>query len=129
MIRAILIACVTFSASLSAAMDAGNMKTAEHHHEAAPSVADDAPVCCDESTEHGNNCHALPAVLAYAGGVIAAPPSSADMLILASLFLTGIEPSGPLDPARRATLPTNHSDTGFARFPEFGAHTYREEVS
>ncbi|PUB08235.1 hypothetical protein [Yoonia sediminilitoris] len=100
LIRAILIVFVTLSASFSGALDAGHLTTTEHHHAAVEITADDGPLCCDDSTERGQNCHVLPAVLADEDGHIAAPPTDAEMFIMVGLLLIGIELSGPVDPPR-----------------------------
>lgn len=102
MIRTILIAALTLTASLSGAMDVDHMPIVEHDHTAMENMAVEGPVCCDDSTERGQSCHVLPAVLANAGGEVSAPETSDALFFRSGLLLTGLEPSGPLDPPRRA---------------------------
>lgn len=102
LIRLLLVVMVALSASVSGAMDAGHMAALEHSHPAMDDMADDQPVCCSESTERSQNCHALPALLPGAGQHDATPATCEDVFTAASLLPTGIEPSGPLDPPRAA---------------------------
>lgn len=102
LIRLLLIVMVALSASISGAMDAGHAAVVEHSHVAMDEVADDQPVCCSESSERSQTCHALPALLPGAGNHDDAPATCEDVFIAASLLLKGIEPSGPLDPPRAA---------------------------
>jgi len=102
LIRLLLIVMVALSASISGAMDAGHAAVVEHSHVAMDEVANDQPVCCSESSERSQTCHALPALLPGAGNHDDAPATCEDVFIAASLLLTGIEPSGPLDPPRAA---------------------------
>ncbi|MEJ6391219.1 hypothetical protein [Gymnodinialimonas ulvae] len=102
LIRLLLVVLVALSASISGAMDAGHAVVVEHSHAAMNDVADDQPVCCSESTERSQTCHALPALLPDAGHHDDAPATCEDVFIAASLLLTGIEPSSPIDPPRTA---------------------------
>lgn len=102
LIRLLLIVMVALSASVTGAMDAGHMAAPEHSHLAMDDVANNQPVCCSESSERSQTCHALPALLPGAGNHHDAPATCEDVFIAASLLLTGIEPSGPLDPPRAA---------------------------
>ncbi|GHF09107.1 hypothetical protein GCM10016455_32510 [Aliiroseovarius zhejiangensis] len=98
--RLLLVVMVALSASVSAAMDAGHAAVVEHSHAAMDDMADDQPVCCSESSERSQTCHALPALLPGAGQHDAAPATCEDVFFVAGLLLTGIEPSSPLDPPR-----------------------------
>ncbi|SDZ52517.1 hypothetical protein SAMN05444004_11918 [Jannaschia faecimaris] len=100
LMRAMLIVLATFSASISGAMDAGHVVSSEHEHVAVESMADHGPVCCHDSSERGQSCRVLPALLADGGGDMAGPSTSEAALTMFRLLLTGIEPSGPLDPPR-----------------------------
>ena len=102
LIRLLLVVLVALSASVSGAMVAGHAAVVEHSHVAMDEVANDQPVCCSESSERSQTCHALPALLPGAGNHDDAPATCEDVFIAASLLLTGIEPSGPLDPPRAA---------------------------
>ena len=102
LIRLLLVVMVALSAWVSGAMDADHVAVAEHSHAATDQVADDQPVCCSESSERSQTCHALPALLPGAGHHDDAPATCEDVFTAASLLLTGIEPSGPLDPPRAA---------------------------
>ena len=99
-IRAILIVFLTFSASVSGAMDVHHVANAEHEHTAVVSMTDDAPACCDDSTERGQSCHVMPALLADASDDITAPLTGETAYSVFRHFLDGIEPSGPVDPPR-----------------------------
>ncbi|WP_299049132.1 hypothetical protein [uncultured Tateyamaria sp.] len=102
LIRLSLVVMVALSASVSGAMDAGHAAVVEHSHAATDEAAEDQPVCCSESSERSQTCHALPALLPGAGHPDDAPATCEDVCIAASLLLTGIEPFGPLDPPRAA---------------------------
>lgn len=102
LIRTILIVVLTLTASLSSAMGVDHMPTIEHDHTAMENMAVEGPVCCDDSTERGQSCHILPAVLADACDEVSAPQTSDALFFRSGLLLTGTEPSGPLDPPRRA---------------------------
>lgn len=100
LIRFIMIVILTLSTSLSAAMDAGHMPSSDHDHAAVEMMADEQPACCQDSTERTQTCHAVPALLP-ASELASLPPSSVEDIVCASgLLLTGIQPSGPLDPPR-----------------------------
>ncbi|MEL6452748.1 MAG: hypothetical protein AAFQ19_15950 [Pseudomonadota bacterium] len=96
----VLVIMVALSASVSDVMDAGHMADIEHSHAAISDVADDLPGCCSEISERTQNCHGLPALLPSSHLHDAAPATCQDVFIAANLLLTGIEPSGPLDPPR-----------------------------
>ncbi|WHZ38524.1 hypothetical protein [Sagittula sp. MA-2] len=102
LIRLFLVVLVALSASISGAMDAGHAAVVEHSHVAMDEVAGDQPVCCSESSERSQTCHALPALLPGAGHHDDASARCEDVFVVASLLLTGIESSGPLDPPRVA---------------------------
>ena len=100
MARFIMVVILTLSASLSGAMDAGHMPSTDHNHAAAEIMADEQPACCQDSSERTQTCHAVPALLP-ASELASLPPSSVEDIVCASgLLLTGIQPSGPLDPPR-----------------------------
>lgn len=102
LIRLLLVVLVALSASISGAMDAGHAAVVEHSHVAMDEVADDQPVCCSESSERSQTCHALPALLTGAGHHNDAPATCEDVFTAARLMMTGIEPSSLLDPPRAA---------------------------
>lgn len=102
LIRLLLVIMVALSASVSGAMDARHALAAGNSTTFMEHSADDQPVCCSESTERSQTCHALPALLPGAGNHDDAPATCDNVFIAASLLLTGIEPSGPLDPPRAA---------------------------
>ena len=88
------------SASLSGAMGAGHMPATDHTHAAAEMMADDRPACCQDSTEHSQTCHALPALLPASEPTSTPPIAGEDVVCASGILLTGIQPSGPLDPPR-----------------------------
>lgn len=102
LIRTILVVVLTLTASLSGAMGVDHMPMTEHGHAAMEPIADVGPVCCDDSTDRGQSCHVLPAVLADAGGEVSAPQTRDALFVRSGLLLTGLEPTGPLDPPRPA---------------------------
>jgi len=100
LIRFIMIVILTLSTSLSAAMDAGHMPSSDHDHAAVEMMADEQPACCQDSTERTQTCHAVPALLP-ASEPTSTPPFAAEGVVFASgILLTGIQPSGLLDPPR-----------------------------
>lgn len=98
--RVLLVVMIMISASVSGGMDAGYMAAVEHSHASVGEVADGQPVCCSESFEGAQTCHALSALLPGADLNDTAPATCEDVSIVADLLLMGIEPSGPLDPPR-----------------------------
>lgn len=101
-IRVVLIVVLTPTALLSGAIGMDHTPSIEHDHIAMENMTVDGAVCCDDSTERGQSCHILPAVLAEAGGDMSAPETSDALFFKSSLLLTGLEPPGSLDPPRRA---------------------------
>jgi hypothetical protein len=100
LVRCLLIVMLMFSATFSVAVGTGHAANFDHEHTVAETVADDMPACCDDSTERGQTCHVLPALLPGAEGHSTGPITGEDVFVAAGLLLTGIEPSGPLDPPR-----------------------------
>ena len=100
LVRLLLVVLVALSASVSGAMDAGHVAVMEHEHMAMEEVADDQPICCSESTERSQTCHVLPALLPVADLDGTGPATCEDVSMGTNLLLTGIEPSGTLDPPR-----------------------------
>lgn len=100
LIRLLLVVMVALSASLSGAMDVGHTAGLEQSYAAMGDMADDQLVCCSESSERGQTCHVLPAMLPSADVHESAPATCEVVSIGASLLLKGIEPTGPLDPPR-----------------------------
>ena len=58
LVRILLVMLLTFSTSLSNAMDAGHMPVSDHTHATVEDMADAQPLCCQDSTEHAQTCHA-----------------------------------------------------------------------
>ena len=100
LVRFLLVVVLTLSTSLSSAMDLGHMPVASHDHAAVEAMADDQPLCCQDSTERAQTCHALLALLPTLAVNNTAPATGEDVFCASGLLLTGIEPSGPLDPPR-----------------------------
>jgi len=100
LVRLLLIVLMTFSASLSGAMEAGHAVASNSDHAAMEHVADDQPICCTDNPERAQTCHVLPALVPVAafGGIT--PDSSETAYARIGLLLNGIEPSGLLDPPR-----------------------------
>ena len=59
LVRILLVMLLTFSTSLSNAMDAGHMPVSDHTHATVEDMADAQPLCCQDSTEHAQTCHTL----------------------------------------------------------------------
>jgi hypothetical protein len=100
MIRLLLIVLMTLTASVSGALDAGHATAMEHAHATVQHVDEDQPACCSDSTQHTQNCHVLPAVLPISDLNVSEPESCGDVSFGFGILLTGIKPSGPLDPPR-----------------------------
>ena len=98
LIRLLLVVLVALSPSLSGAMDASHTGTVEHNHAAMGEVVDDQPICCLETTEHTQTCHTLLALLPGADLYETAPATCEDVIMGPGMLLTGIKPSGLLDP-------------------------------
>ncbi len=100
LVRFLLVVVLTLSTSLSGVMDAGHMPVSSHDHATVEAMADDQPLCCQDSTERAQTCHALLALLPTLAVNNTAPATGEDVFCASGLLLTGIEPSGPLDPPR-----------------------------
>ena len=88
------------SASISGAIGTSHVDFAEHNHAAMGEVVEDQIVDCLEASEHTQCCHALLA-LPPSEFLHGATPMSCEVVIMRpALLLTGIQPSGPLDPPR-----------------------------
>ncbi|MEL6959655.1 MAG: hypothetical protein AAGL89_11965 [Pseudomonadota bacterium] len=100
LVRILLVILLTFSTSLSNAMDAGHMPVSDHKHATVEGMADAQPLCCQDSTERAQTCHALLALLPTLTLSGTAPVAGEDVFCTSGVLLTGFEPSGPLDPPR-----------------------------
>ena len=100
LVRILLVMLLTFSTSLSNAMDAGHMPVSDHTHAIVENMADAQPLCCPDSTKHAQTCHALLALLPTLTLSCTAPVAGEDVFCTTGVLLTGFEPSGPLDPPR-----------------------------
>jgi hypothetical protein len=100
MARLLLILALTLSASLAGAVEAGHVLMIDHDHSAVESIDTDTPMCCESGVERSHSCLSMPAL--YDG-----TSTQSDMLANGRVnfdayghVLTGIEPSGPVDPPR-----------------------------
>ena len=100
LVRFLLLVVLTFSALLYGAVESGHMPVSDHDHAAVESITDEQPVCCQDSTERTQTCHALPALLPAMDPYDTAPATGEDVFCASGILLTGMEPSGPLDPPR-----------------------------
>ncbi len=98
--RIVLIILMTFSASLSGAMEVGHAFASEADHAAMEHVADEQPVCCTDNTEPAQNCHVLPALVPVAAFGVVTPHCSETAYSNIGLWLRGIGSSALLDPPR-----------------------------
>jgi hypothetical protein len=100
LVRFLLIVMVMISASLSSAMAASHSGFADRGHGVMEMATNDQVHCCKDGTERTQSCHVLPALLPGAELHQTAPVTGEDVFAAVGLFLTGFEPSGPLDPPR-----------------------------
>ena len=100
LVRILLVMLLTFSASLSNAMDTGHMPVSDHTYATVEDMADAQPLCCQDSTECAQTCHALLALLPTLTLIGTATVAGEDVFCTTCVLLTGFEPSGPLDPPR-----------------------------
>lgn len=100
LVRILLVVLLTFSTSLSNAMDVGHMPVSDHTHATVEGMANAQPLCCQGSTERAQTCHALLALLPTLTLSGTAPLTGEDVFCTSGVLLTGFEPSGPLDPPR-----------------------------
>lgn len=100
LVRILMVVILTLSASLSGAMGAGHMPDLNDDHTAAHLMEDTQPACCHDSTERAQTCHALPALLPAAETSGNVPAAGEDIFCASGMLLTGVEPSGSLDPPR-----------------------------
>ena len=88
------------SASISGAIGTSHVDFAEHNHATMGQVVEDQTVDCLEASEHTQTCHVLLALLPGDFLHEATPISCEVVLMRPALLLTGIQPTGPLDPPR-----------------------------
>ena len=100
LVRVLLIAAVAISASLSGAMAASHAMIAEPDQGVMEMTTDMPAHCCDNSLEPTQSCHYLPALLPGDAGPDPASSTNGDIFAADGRLLTGITPSGPLDPPR-----------------------------
>ncbi|MEQ8658836.1 MAG: hypothetical protein RIC24_16155 [Hyphomicrobiales bacterium] len=100
MVRLLLIVVLTLSASISGALGAGYSVMQDHDHTAVESVENDPLTCCDNGVERAHSCLTMPAMFEGAGAYYNAKPLPDALFDTCELMLTGIQPSGPLDPPR-----------------------------
>lgn len=100
LVRLLLIVLMTFSASLSGAMEAIHAVASDSDHAAMEHAANDQPVCCTDNPERAQTCHVLPAIVPVEALDGVAPDCSETAYAQIGLLLSGIEPSGLLDPPR-----------------------------
>ncbi|WP_299734100.1 hypothetical protein [uncultured Tateyamaria sp.] len=100
MVRILLVVLLTLSTSLANAMDAGHMPVSDHELATVEAMEDAQPLCCHDSTERAQTCHALMALLPTLTLSGTAPVAGADVFCTSGVLLTGFEPSGLLDPPR-----------------------------
>lgn len=100
LVRILLVVLLTLSTSLSNAMDAGHVPVSDHEHATVEGMAHGQPLCCQDSTERTQTCHALLALLPALTSSVIAPGTGEDVFCTSGVLLTGFEPSGPLDPPR-----------------------------
>ena len=100
LVRLLLIVLMTFSASLSGAMEARHVVVSDSDHAAMEHAADDQPVCCTDNRERAQTCHVLPAIVPVEALDSVAPDCSETAYARIGILLSGIEPSGLLDPPR-----------------------------
>ncbi|MEJ6399569.1 hypothetical protein [Yoonia sp. 208BN28-4] len=100
LVRFLMVVIFALSASLSAAMEASHMRAIDHDHAAAEMMVDEQPACCQDSSERTQTCHAVPALLPASEPTSTPPIAGEDVVCASGILLTGIQPSGPLDPPR-----------------------------
>ena len=100
LVRFIMVVILALSASLSGAMDAGHMPSSDHDHAAVEMMADEQPACCQDSNERTQTCHAVSALLPASEPTSTPPIAGEDVVCVSGILLTGVQPSGPLDPPR-----------------------------
>lgn len=100
LVRILLVIVLTMSTSLSSAMGAGHMIIPDHEHATVEAIADGQPLCCQDSMERTQICQFLLALLPALTLSDTAPVTGEDAFCTSDVLLTGLEPSGPLDPPR-----------------------------
>lgn len=98
LVRILLVAIVALTVSLSGAMASGHPPVAPHDHAVVAGMDHDHPDCCMDSTERGQSCHILPALLPLSESHDPAPVAGEDVVVTPDLLLTGVEPTGPFEP-------------------------------
>ena len=99
-LRSLLFVLVTLTASTSGAMDARHAVAMETSHAKMEHSANNQPPCCLEGSERAQSCHVLPALVPDSDHKFVESANCEDVSFGTGLLLTGVEPSGPLDPPR-----------------------------
>lgn len=99
-VRLLFIVLVTLSASLSAALEVGHAIATDSDHSVMGEVADDQLVCCNHGSDRTQTCNVLPALVPIGTLEGLEPECSGTLFSSINVLMTGIEPSGLLDPPR-----------------------------
>lgn len=99
-VRILLVVLIASYATLSGAMGAGHASGSHSEHAAMDATMADVPTCCEDSTDRTPNCHVLTALCPSALKHSPSQVSGEDLFVSYGLMLTGINPSGLLDPPR-----------------------------
>jgi hypothetical protein len=100
LLRFLMIVLTVMSTSLSGAMAASHAPSADIDVNVMTAMSGDHTHCCEDTTDLAQSCHVLPALVPalVMGGI--APEFSGLELSESGTLLTGMEPSGLLDPPR-----------------------------
>jgi hypothetical protein len=95
-----MIVLTVLSTSLSGAMAASHPPSAGRNVNVMTAMSGDHTHCCEDTADLAQSCHVLPALVPalVMGGI--APEFSGMELSESGILLTGIRPSGLLDPPR-----------------------------
>jgi methylmalonyl-CoA mutase cobalamin-binding subunit len=96
LLRFLMIVLTVMSTSLAGAMAASHAPSADIDVNVMTAMSGDHTHCCEDTTDLAQSCHVLPALVM--GGI--APEFSGMELSETGILLTGIKPSGLLDPPR-----------------------------
>jgi hypothetical protein len=100
LLRFLMIVLTVMSTSLSGAMAASHAPSADIDVNVMTAMSGDHTHCCEDTTDLAQSCHVLPALVPTLVMENIAPEFSGMELSEPGTLMTGIKPSGLLDPPR-----------------------------
>ncbi len=99
-LRLLMVVLIILSTSLSGAMAASHAQLSDMNVSVMETMSVDHTQCCGDTKDLAQSCHVLLGLVPALVAVHVAPESSSMALTISETLLTGIEPTGILDPPR-----------------------------